>query len=190
MTDPDVRDRTLDAGSLAFVEIPTPTEIRLRSELLNEQYPAGTENDAKITLLVGDDAPVVSTLTGRKIGPDSQPGVEVPPHLVGTAIRVLALRAERVALGSTSEARTETIGNAGLRSISAGPWSESYFGPTEAANAKALDPDPLIAELLWALCTDEMRDYWNMIWGRGSVPPFARARQFRHGVRQRVTRGY
>lgn len=170
---------------------PSTEDVRLRSPLLGQQFPASdTELDTRLRTMLEDDAAVIASLTGRAIGPVGTPGVEVPPHLVGTAIRVFALRAERHGLRWTAEARTKSIGSEKLRSISAGPWSESYFGPGEASSLKKLDPDASIHDLLWALCTPEKQDYWLRLWGMGQNPPYAKARQFAHGARQRIRRGY
>jgi hypothetical protein len=167
------------------VDTPTPDEVRPRSELLTARYPDddGGPNDLKLKALLDDDAPVVSSLTGRIIGPEGTPGEEVPAWLVPVAMRVMALRAERMSVTGTARARTGVLGSLRLRSFSAGPYSESYFGPGEAATAKVLDPDPAVHELLWALATEEMRRYWLRLWGLGVEDPAVAVQSFEWGAR-------
>lgn len=150
------------------METPTPDDVRARSELLSQRYPAeDAAATATLKAILDDDAPVVSELTGRSIGPAAaeQPGEEVPAHLVPVAKRAFALRAERTAVGGSAKARRGAIGSLRLRSFTAGPYSESYFGPGEAQQAKVLDPDPAAHELLWALATEEKRAWWLRLWG-------------------------
>lgn len=162
------------------MDTPTPDEVRPRSELLTLRLPddAGGPNDLKLGALLTDDAPVVSELTGRRIGPEDQPGEEVPDYLRPVAMRAMALRAERMLVGGASKARIGALGALRLRSFSAGPYSESYFGPGEAAQAKALDLDPAVHELLWALATEEKRQEWLVLWGIAAQPPAAAIQSF------------
>lgn len=132
----------------------------------------------KLGIMLGDDAPVISELTGRKIGPDDQPGVEVPDYLRPVAIRAMAMRAERFAVGGTVSTRRGQIQSLTLRSFTAGPYSETYFGPGEAAAARALDPDPAVHELLMALATEERRDWWLNLWGELPYAPGAAVQEF------------
>lgn len=48
--------------------------------------------------------------------------------------------------------------------------SESYFGPEQAMLARRLDPDPILAELLWALCTAAKREEWLAFWDPENNP--------------------
>lgn len=157
------------------MDTPTAEEVRLRSELLALRYPADDEERmAVLQRLLDDDAPVVSELTGRSIGIAGTPGEEVPDYLQPVAVRAMALRAERMTIGGSAKARTGAVGALSLRSFTAGPYSESYFGPGEAATAKVLDPDPAIHELLWALATEAKREYWLILWGiQARTPGFA-----------------
>ena len=172
------------------MDTPTPDEVRARSELLTLRLPDddGGENDDKLAALLADDAPVVSELTGRSIGPADQPGEEVPDYLKPVAIRAMALRAERFLVGGTAKARQGAIGSLRLRSFTAGPYSESYFGPGEAVAAKALDPDSAVHELLWTLATAEKRLYWQRVWGTAQEAPAAGVQEFAWGARH-VRRG-
>lgn len=158
------------------MDTPTVDDVRARSELLTVRYPDPAGDDA-LQLILDDDAPVVSQLTGRSIGPAGTPGEEVPAYLVPVAKRAMTLRAERIGIGGTAKSRKGVIGSLRLRSFTAGPYSESYFGPGEAQAAKALDPDPAAHELLWALATPEMRDYWTALW-TGQQVPAAAVQQF------------
>lgn len=157
------------------MDTPTADDVRARSELLLTKYPDGdAEAEAKLTLLLTDLAPIISQLTGRKIGPADTPGEEVPDWLRPIAVRVFTLRAERDATGLSAAGRAEAVSANGpvrLRSFSAGPYSETYFGPGEAQAAGILDPDPLIHEALWALATAEMRNYWLRLWGKLTPEP-------------------
>ncbi|HEX7088738.1 MAG TPA: hypothetical protein VF192_01300 [Longimicrobiales bacterium] len=159
------------------MDTPTIAEVRGRSELLKARYPEGdAEKEEELQRLLTDLAPIISQLTGRKIGPADTPGVEVPDWLKPVAVRVFTLRAERDATGLSSAARTQAHGSLRLRSFSAGPYSETYFGPGEAESAGVLDPDPLIHEALWALATEDMRNYWLRLWGKLEPEPFAGVR--------------
>lgn len=151
---------------------PSPDDVRARSELLRLRFPDGDEDkEAELAALLADDAPVVSSLTGRIIGPEGTPGEEVPAYLQPVAMRAMALRAERMSVTGAARSRTGAIGKLTLRSFSAGPYSEAYFGPGEAQGAKALDLDPVVHELLWALATEEKRQEWLRLWGMASYEP-------------------
>lgn len=172
------------------MDTPTTDEVRARSELLTKRYPkSDAARDAILRGMLEDDAPVVSSLTGRKIGPPDTPGVEVPMWLRPVAIRAMALRAERIAVTGTAQKRQGSIGTLQLRGFSAGPYSEQYFGPGEAATAKVLDPDPAVHELLWALATEQKRDEWLALWG-GAQPPADAVQSFAFGAARRLRNGY
>jgi len=159
------------------METPSVADVQLRSPLLAEY-----EDPDRLQVVLDDDAPVVSELTGRAIGPPGTPGEEVPDYLRPVAIRALALRAERFLVTGTAEKRTGAIGALALRSFTAGPYSETYFGPGEAASAKTLDPDPAVHELLWALATPEKRAYWLALWGVQEPPAFAQVESLGFGM--------
>jgi hypothetical protein len=85
-------------------------------------------------------------------------GEDIPPELEQIALYATVLHMEQVTYRSTPEQRRSAIstGTGGLRSISAGPWSESYFGPGEVKYAwNVLDPDALLNSYLLALITPE-----------------------------------
>jgi hypothetical protein len=160
------------------VDAPTPDEARRRSSLLTSRYPAGTGDDPLEALLL-DAGEIVAALTCRLIAPATS-GTEVPPSLLRTATRAIVLKAEKMATGegaTDAEDREDAIADQRLRSISAGPWSESYFGPDEATKARMLDPDPALNEALWMLATEDCRNAWLALWG-GQQPPAAAVTQF------------
>jgi hypothetical protein len=167
--------------------VPTPEEVRLRSPLLRQLYPA-YEGDAELGLLLDDLAPLIGSLTCRSFAGGE--GTEVPTALYPLAIQVFAMVAESRSLTGTAKARSSQIGRAGLRSITAGPWSESYFGPEEAEKAQMLWPDADVHGLLWALATQDCRDAWLALW-TGTHAPAGVLVGFDYGrVQRRYGRGY
>lgn len=160
---------------------PTRAEIRERSRLLRGRYPetpaGGAETD-DLDVAVEDASFLVASITGRKIGTES--GVEVPADLVSVAKRAVALKAEHLDTAAAEESAEEAASGRRLRSISAGPWSESYFAPGELivkGGVPQLDPDPRLAELLWALCTEEMREEYLALF-TGKPAPAGAATEF------------
>lgn len=166
---------------------PTPDEVRAVSPLLVQRYPDDAENDAKLQAFLDVLAPIISWLTGRSIGPADveTPGVEVPDWLKPIAVRVFALRAERDSVSSEARRRKTAAGSLRIRSFTAGPYSESYFGPEEAGKIQMLDPEPGLHELLWALATEEKRAYWTALW-TGEELPAAAVQAFDYGARGRA----
>lgn len=166
------------------MDAPTPDEVRARSALLTQRFPDGAVGDAALSGRIEVMVPVLSDLTGRSLAEDlGVPGVSVPAYLEPTAEQAVALKLERGS--ATAKDRKKAINTLNLRSFSAGPYSESYFGPGEAAEIKKLDPDPEIAELLWALATEDKRAYWLAIWGE-TVVPGAAVQSFDWRARRRV----
>lgn len=151
---------------------PTNDEVRARSELLRTDLPA-PGGDAALTALIEDASALISAMTCRDIGAGT--GEDVPAALLPVARRAVTLKSEALYVSGTPTARRGAIGGGRLQSISAGPWSESYFGPGEAAQAGVLDPDPALHEALWALATEECRQEWLLLWAalRGDLdaPP-------------------
>lgn len=151
---------------------PTNDEVRARSELLRTDLPA-PGGDAELGALIEDASALISAMTCRDISAGT--GDEVPTELLPVARRAVTLKSESLYVGGSAAARRGTIGGGRLQSISAGPWSESYFGPGEAAKAGVLDPDPDLHEALWTLATEECRQAWLELWAalRGDMnhPP-------------------
>lgn len=149
------------------MELPTATEVRTRSELLTDAFPPGADPDP-LEPVIADAGALVSALTWRLIPNDATPdgasGEDVTPGLEPIAVRAVTLKAEQLAVRSSSRARKKAITDGRLQSFTAGPYSESYFGPGEAQKAKMLDPDAALAEVLWDLATQAARDYWIAEW--------------------------
>lgn len=169
------------------MEAPTQAEIRASSPLLAENYPSPAKDDA-LELLITVASPLVGALTGRAIGGyagDANVTVEdVPPGMLGLARAAIARKAEQLdsAVG-TAEDREDAIERSRVRSISAGSWSEAYWGPGEAAKEKKLDSDPVLAEVLWALCTAEKQAEWLQLWDPEHAPGFGVVEAFDYGMR-------
>lgn len=147
------------------METPTPTLVRARSPLLTQRYPAPVDpapESEELLAVIGDAAALVGGATGRLIAPLTE-GEEVPEGLVGIAVRAVARWAERVDSAMAVASAGKASGGKLLRSISAGPWSESYFAPGELSmknGVVAISGDALLDQLLWALMTEERRDEW------------------------------
>lgn len=176
------------------MNVPTADEMRARSQLLAAAYPASGPNDTALDAWADDAAAIVRSITARKIvrgdiavapigGDNGIPVEEVPPELHELGLKVVSMKAEALwEAEGTARARRKRLRNYNLKSIAAGPWNESYFGPEEIKKAKVLDPDPNMHERLWALATEPMRDEWYFIWHdehrpAGTVQPFGNLRQ-------------
>lgn len=159
------------SGVVIFDGWPTPPEVRAVSPLLQQRYPTDGDSDlVSVTYLAGA---LVASLTGRAVGATGTPGETVPDWLRPVAVQAVAMEAENLGTLGTARARAAAARRGNLRSISAGPWSESYFSPAEIARAGVLDSNPLLHQLLWALATDATREYWLGLWGQGFAPAAA-----------------
>jgi hypothetical protein len=166
-------------GTTAVLLPPAAGQIRGRSPYLRATFPtsapAETQEDLRQAVL--DATSLVESLTCRSLQTslgDAQ--------LDRLAFRAVQLKTERIMQAEgTARARAGALGNTRLKSISAGPWSETYFGPEEAGKAKVLDLDPTLNEVLWALATPECRANWTALWGGAAVPAVAVA-AFRYGA--------
>lgn len=154
------------------METPTPDQLRLASELIAAKYPAGGPNEARLELLAGSASILVGTLTFRLIEPliestiDGYTFEDVPAPLVDIAMRAVALEIEReIVTGDPAFAEQVATGRR-LRGFSAGPYSESYFAPGEFARKGAsqgrpiMDQDERLDAALWALASQEAREYF------------------------------
>lgn len=112
-----------------------------------------------VVRIVAETVQLVEELTGRTLDGT------LPDRLRRIALRAVTLYAEHVAVGESTTARAKAIRNVRLRSITAGPWSETYFGPEDAAKAKMLHPDQAVHAALWALATEDKREEWLVLWG-------------------------
>lgn len=140
----------------------TIADIWARSQYLQQRYPRGAA-DGALGFLVGTVAPLVGSMTGRSIA--GTEGEGVPTSLRELELMAIALKCDSFdsAVGS-AKSRKSSISRGNIASFSAGSYSESYFGPAQAMAAKKLDPDPVLADILWALCTEEKQLYWLAIW--------------------------
>lgn len=148
---------------------PSVADLREASPLLAERFPS-PEGDVRLAALLRDAIALVETMTCRKM--DSS----VPVALEPLALMAIRMKVESLAVsGGDATAREGAIGDSRLRSFSAGPYSESYFGPGDASAAGKLDPDPVLADALWGLATEECREEWLRTWarisGRGNPAP-------------------
>lgn len=164
------------------MDTPTPADIRGRSELLTAKYPAPTppaDEDEAFVALIEDTSALVAGWTGRLILPVDE-GEEVPTGLVGVAKRAIARLVERVYTASSAASATAAATGKLLRSISAGPWSESYFAPGDLVvknGVVAITGDPMLDAWLWALMTQDKRDEW-MALATGKQTPYGTATEF------------
>lgn len=154
------------------MQTPTPDTLRLASDLIERRFPQGGPNDAKLKLRAESAAAQVATLTFRLIGPVTEATVEgyvfeeVPPSLEPLAVRAIALMVEREIVTGDPEFAEQLATGRRLRGFSAGPYSESYFAPGEFARRGAaqgrppMDADDQLDAALWALATEEAREYF------------------------------
>lgn len=169
---------TPEAASGAGVFLPPqPSDVRARSPYLRQALPdtpVNADREAVLREAVLDATSLVESLTCRDLSASLG-----DPQLDRLAFRAVQLKTERiVSLEGTAKARTGTLGNTTLKSISAGPWSETYFGPDEAGKAQVLDFDPALHEVLWALATPQCRERWLYLWGKVQAVPFAGVQAF------------
>jgi hypothetical protein len=164
------------------VDAPTVEEVRERSDYLATKFP-DPAGDAELTEWIAAVDGLLSEMTGRSIGPEAT-GEDVPTFLVALAKRAIILKIEQLitSLGGSFAERRTRIGEGRLASFSAGAYSESYFNPEAASKAGMLDPDPAIADILWALTTEEKRAEWIAKW-QGIESPAAMVQSFDWGQR-------
>lgn len=151
---------------------PTPDQLRLASDLIELKFPPGGKEDAKLEQRALLASALVASLTFRLIDPVTQSTVQgytfedVPPSLEAVAIGAVAGMTEREIVTGDPAFREQIATGRRLRGFSAGPYSESYFGPGEFARKGAsqgrppMDPDEALDALLWALATEDAREYF------------------------------
>lgn len=132
------------------MDAPDAATIRARSPLLTALYSA--DDDAILLTNVTDATALVLSLTCNTLDTIATAAEPI-------ALRAITMKVEELSyLGDPRKIKAimdRTSG--GLRSISAGSWSESYFDPGAALKAKMLSANPLLHEALWALMGDECR---------------------------------
>lgn len=165
------------ASGAAILLPPNASEVRQRSQWLTENFPStDSRKEELLREAVLDTIPLINELTGRNLNQSTGDG-----GLDRLAMRAITLKTERILSNEGSaDDRSGVLGGerSGIKSISAGPWSETYFGPGEAQGAKVLDLDPALHETLWALATQDKRDYWLWIWGIAPAAPYAGVASF------------
>lgn len=162
---------------MSLVEVPT---IRRQSALLAARFPAADPYDPDtdaLTPFVLVAEQLVSSLTGRDV--DAGVGEPVPPELTAVAILAVQLMTEQTVVSGGGDIETSEAAATGrrLRSISAGPWSESYFAPGEfarrgVAGRPTMVDEPLLDGALWALATPTAREQF-IAYATGVQPPAA-----------------
>jgi hypothetical protein len=146
----------------------TVAEVWGRSPMLKSRYPSGA-GDGDLVLAVAVVAPLVGSITGRSIA--GMGGEAVPEAMQELALRAIALKTEQfISAVGTAKGRKLSLNRGNLASFSAGSYSESYFGPGQMISAKKLDADPILAEVLWALCTEQAKLEWLSIWDPADYP--------------------
>lgn len=148
------------SGSASVAVPPSPDQLRQSSTVLQTAFPSDpvdADVETALRTLTAESVTLVEQLTCRTL--DNS----LPADLQGLAFRAVRLKAERMAL-TEGAARSRTLGNALLKSINAGPWSETYFGPGDALTAGVLDMDPATNEALWSLATEDCRLQWIREW--------------------------
>lgn len=164
------------------MDTPTPDEVRARSPLLTARYPDPVDpapDSPQFVAVIEDSAAAVGSITGRLIAPLTE-GEEVPAGLVGVAVRAIARSGELLDSAFSAEEAEASATGRRLRSISAGPWSETYFAPGEAVmkgGRPMMSPDPTLDALLWALATEDARDEWIAL-ATGVQPPAGAVTEF------------
>lgn len=164
---------------------PSPSAIRNMSPLLRKGYPLPPTNDYQLTDLrnfVYQSTALVQALTWRII--DTTLGCAaaedytcelVPDALVPIALDAITKMSERLFVISEPAFARQIATGRRLRGFSAGPYSEQYFAPGEFARRGAvtgrpvMDNDDAIDAALWALATEDARDYF--VWRATGVAP-------------------
>lgn len=170
------------------MQTPTPPDIRARSPLLTQRYPLADPESPEFVAAIEDASALVASWTGRLIEPVTE-GEEVPDGLVGIARRAIAKLVEQIATTSEAAFAAKTAGGRRLRSISAGPWSESYFAPGELSmknGVATITGDPTLDALLWTLATETRREEWVAL-ASGKQPPAAAVTEFDYRRRGSIT---
>lgn len=166
---------------------PAPIDIRNLSPLLRQQYPLpATDPYALSDLRANVYAAImaVQAITWRLIDPTlGCPAPEgygyscelLQPEMVDIARQAIVRLTERYAVISQPAYATQFATGRRLAGFSAGPYSERYFAPNEFArrgvvSRPSMDDDDTINSALWALATEDARDYF--VWrNTGAAPP-------------------
>lgn len=181
---------------------PSPSEVRNDSPLLRKKFPLPPLNlNQAIDLrnIVYESTAMVQSITWRLIDPTlgSLAPVDylseaVPDGLVPTAFQAVKRMSERIFVTTQPGLAEQLATGRRLRGFSAGPYSEQYFAPGEFARRGAsqgrppMDVDDALDSALWALATEDARDYF--VWrATGVAPPVGVASAFDY---RRLSGGY
>lgn len=153
---------------------PTPDQIRDASPLLRQQFPEPPTDQyqaSDLRALVSQAIGLVESATFRIIDPalgDPSPegyiGEIVPPALIAVAFDAIKRQSEVLQVTGAADFTQQAATGRRLRGFSAGPYSESYFAPNEfarkgVATRPQMSDDDTLDALLWALATEDARDY-------------------------------
>lgn len=166
------------ARSGAGLDLPPDADtIRARSETLKARYPEeplDADVERALREVVADAVALIERITGRLLD-DS-----LPTELVRIALRATTLMTEMLSIEGSAEMVEATLGGTRLKSISAGPWSESYFATGELVVKNGIPSITGIGaldRLLWELMTDEKREEWLAL-ATGMPAPAGAVSQF------------
>lgn len=164
---------------------PTPDQVRNESRLLRQGYPIPPTDPyatADLRNTVYQATSLVQSITWRLIdstlgdlAPEGYLSEAVPDGLVPIAIQAIARMSERIYVTTDPDFAQQVATGRRLRGFSAGPYSESYFAPGEFARKGAsqgrppMDVDDALDTALWALATEDARDYF--VWRSTGTPP-------------------
>lgn len=195
-------DASAAVHNIEGLDLPvTAGMVRDASPLLRAQFPAPSSDafaSADLTNLVTQSVAYVQSMTWRILdpalgcaAPDDYVCELTPPALVPVAIMAIARVAERLRITTNAEFAQQLASGRLLRGFSAGPYSESYFAPGEFSRRGVIgrppmDPDTHIDAALWALATEDARDYF-VFRASGVAPPTGVATAFDY---RRQSTGY
>lgn len=181
---------------------PSADAIRVESRLLRQGFPIPPTDPyqtADLENLVRQATSMVQAITWRLVDPslgDLSPegyrSEACPAGMVPIAVTAVARMAERIYVTTEPTFAQQVATGRRLRGFSAGPYSEQYFAPGEFARRgaqqgrPAVDQDDALDQALWALMTEDARDYF--VWrSTGLTPPTGVATVFDY---RRQSRGY
>lgn len=163
---------------------PSPDDLRTISPLLRQNFPLPPTDAYQIADLRNvtyQATALVQAATWRLIDPtlgDAAPegyvSEAVPPALVPVALQAIARMAERLDVTSAPDLAEQIATGRRLRGFSAGPYSENYFDPGQFARRgvsarPTMDNDDALDTALWALATEDARDY--AVWRQSGIAP-------------------
>jgi len=93
--------------------------------------------------------------------------------LIPAALRAVVLKAEAMVVGDDPVLVAQIAAGRRLRGFTAGPYSESYFSPSELVwkhGRPQVDPNPALDEVLWLLMTEDCREQF-IAWATGIQVP-------------------